>query len=340
MALGPRAKEVGLAAAACAAAQALPNGFHPLVAPIHGPGVGAFVAAAPLQASTRAAVAAAAAAAARRAARRSRRRRDERLVALASQGETPASPPPAAADAAAAAAAGAAGAEKPKPEAVMPQPPPTTQPPLRTDPAKVALVVQRLTTAEWSLRKWGYLSEVVYTWLGLISLGVAVFRACVGSDLSRTRSLALGLASVGLSLVCALVGWYQARVCRRLGRRCGLAASSLEPGGPTPPAAHLLAALPALVDIESGLRARQRTAWLGAFFAVVGMEALAGLLVAKLLMVSGPFVAAPGLDVFTLLSVCNAALSHVISGGAAALQQSALPPAPQSHDDQFRGWAS
>ncbi|CAK0837448.1 unnamed protein product [Prorocentrum cordatum] len=100
------------------------------------------------------------------------------------------------------------------------------------DQARVALVSQRLTSADWHLGRWGYLSEVVYTWLGTISLGVAGF-ATYSHGLTRGWSpgVVLGFASVGLSVFCALVGWWQARATRRLGRRCGLAATSLEPGG-------------------------------------------------------------------------------------------------------------
>mmetsp|Transcript_109293 Transcript_109293/g.319957 ORF Transcript_109293/g.319957 Transcript_109293/m.319957 type:complete len:289 (-) Transcript_109293:8-874(-) len=126
---------------------------------------------------------------------------------------------------------------------------------------RVALVAQRLVTAEKSLRRWGYVAEVVYTWLGLISLGIASFAAFSHGSMQAYRSpaMALGPFSVGLSLLCSLVGWFQARGCRSIGRRCGLAASSLEPGGPPPPAAQFHTVMPALGDIEGGLRARQRT---------------------------------------------------------------------------------
>ncbi len=43
---------------------------------------------------------------------------------------------------------------------------------------------------------------------------------------------------------------------------------------------HLLR-LPALAAIEGSLRARQRTAALGALFAVVGLQSMVGLMVAK-----------------------------------------------------------
>ena len=39
--------------------------------------------------------------------------------------------------------------------------------------------------------------------------------------------------------------------------------------------------LPSLVTIETSLRARQRTAWLGALFAVVGLQTMVGLMVGK-----------------------------------------------------------
>lgn len=207
---------------------------------------------------------------------------------------------------------------------------------------RVALVAQRLVTAEKSLRRWGYVAEVVYTWLGLISLGIASFAAFSHGSMQAYRSpaMALGPFSVGLSLLCSLVGWFQARGCRSIGRRCGLAASSLEPGGPPPPAAQFHTVMPALGDIEGGLRARQRTAWVGALFAVVGMQSMVGLLVAKVLAASSGVSSPPGvsLDVFTLLAVSNAALSHVVGGGAAALQHAALPPPGAAADDPFRGW--
>lgn len=209
------------------------------------------------------------------------------------------------------------------------------------DPARVALVAQRLATAEQALRRWGYVAEVVYTWLGAVSLGIASFAAFShGSRVYRSPVMALGPVSVGLSLLCSFVGWFQARGCRSAGRRCSLAASSLEPGAPMPPADQLQTIMPALGDVESGLRVRQRTAWLGVLFAVVGMQSMVGLLVAKVLAASGGLSPPPGvsLDVFTLLAVSNVALSHVIGGGAAAMQQGALPPPAASAGDPFRGW--
>jgi len=208
-----------------------------------------------------------------------------------------------------------------------------------SDPGRVALVVQRLTAAEISLRRWGYVAEAVYTWLGAISLGVAVF--AISTKGGANGTMGLGLGSVFLSVLCSFVGWLQARGCRNIGRRCGIAASSLEPGGPTRPEAQILAMMPALGDIESSLRNRQRTAWLGAMFAVVGLQAMVGLLVGKVLAASGGLHPAPGvsLDVFTLLAVSNAALSHVIGGGTVALQQGALPAPAASTSDAFRGWA-
>mmetsp|Transcript_12159 Transcript_12159/g.33163 ORF Transcript_12159/g.33163 Transcript_12159/m.33163 type:complete len:358 (-) Transcript_12159:135-1208(-) len=209
------------------------------------------------------------------------------------------------------------------------------------DPARMALAVQRLTGAAGSLRRWGYVAEVTYTWLGLISLGVACFAGYARGGLTayRNPSMALGLASVGMSLMCALIGWFQARTCRGLGRRCAQAAKTLEPGGAMPQSMQFV---PTLGEVEGGLRARQRTAWMGAFSAVFGLQAMVGLLVTKVLVASGTVSPAPGvsLDVFTLLAVSNSALSHVIGGGAAALQQGALPPPPATQDDQFRGWGA
>merc|ERR1711879_524933 len=128
--------------------------------------------------------------------------------------------------------------------------------------------------------------------------------------------------------------------CRNIGRRCGIAASSLELGGPARPETQIIAMMPALGDIECSLRNRQRTAWLGAMFAVVGLQAMVGLLVGKVLAASGGLAPASGvsLDVFTLLAVSNVALSHVVGGGTVALQQGALPTAA-STSDVFRGWA-
>lgn len=214
----------------------------------------------------------------------------------------------------------------------------------KTDPGRIALVVQRLTTAENSLRRWGYVAEAVYTWLGIISLGVACFAAYTKGGaraFAGSPSMALGLGSVGLSVLCSFIGWLQARGCRNIGRRCGIAASSLEPGGPARPETQIIAMMPALGDIECSLRNRQRTAWLGAMFAVVGLQAMVGLLVGKVLAASGGLAPAPGvsLDVFTLLAVSNVALSHVIGGGTVALQQGALPTPAASTSDVFRGWA-
>lgn len=210
------------------------------------------------------------------------------------------------------------------------------------DAIKASKASQRLLSAESTLRKWSYVSEVVYTWLGLISFSVASFAAYSQGGLNAFRSsMGLGLASVALSVTCALVGWFQARSCRNLGRRCGIAANSLEPGGPVPPASQLGTILPSLASVEASLRARQRTAWLGALFAVVGLQSMVGLMVAKVLATSGGLGIAPGinLDIFTLLAVGNAALSHILGGGAAALQQASLPQASRSSEDSLRGWA-
>lgn len=108
-----------------------------------------------------------------------------------------------------------------------------------------------------------------------------------------------------------------------------------------PPASQLGTILPSLASVEASLRARQRTAWLGALFAVVGLQSMVGLMVAKVLATSGGLGIAPGinLDIFTLLAVGNAALSHILGGGAAALQQASLPQASRSSEDSLRGWA-
>lgn len=217
---------------------------------------------------------------------------------------------------------------------------PSSVPP---DVARAALVAQRLTRAETALTQWGYLVEVVYTWLGLISLGVAGFatysqggwRVLIGT------SMGLGMTSVALSVFCSLIGWFQARGCRSLGRKCGLAAASLEQGGSISSSPQLATMMPSLNAIETSLRARQRTALLGAFFAVLGLQAMVGLMVAKVLATSGGFQGSPGinLDIFTLLAVGNSALAHIIGGGAAAFQQAALPPICVSRDEPFQGWA-
>jgi len=209
------------------------------------------------------------------------------------------------------------------------------------DAPRVALAVQRLHAAETTLRRWGYAAEIVYTWLGLISLSVASFAAYSQGGLRVFRSsVGLGLASVGLSVVCSLIGWFQARSCRTLGRRCGLAAGSLDPLGPVPPAGQLAGTLPSLGAIETSLRARQRTAWLGAFFALVGLQTMVGLMVGKVLATSGGFSQSPGinLDIFTLLAVSNSAFGHVLAGGLAALQQGLLPQSSSSSEDPFQGW--
>jgi len=208
-----------------------------------------------------------------------------------------------------------------------------------SDGGRVKIVVQRLTNAKTSLQRWSYVAEVIYTWLGLISLSVASFAAySQGGSRVFGTSMGLGIASVALSVVCSLVGWFQARSCRHLGRRCGVAAGALEPGGPVPPASQL--SLPALAAIEGSLRARQRTAALGALFAVVGLQSMVGLMVAKVLATSGGFAQSPGinLDVFTLLAVSNSALGHVVAGGLAAVQQGSLPKTSSSSTDPFQGW--
>ncbi|CAL1133040.1 unnamed protein product [Cladocopium goreaui] len=207
-----------------------------------------------------------------------------------------------------------------------------------SDAGRVKTVVQRLTNAETSLQRWSYVAEVIYTWLGLISLSVAGWATySLGGLRIFNTAGGLGIVSVGLSVACSLVGWFQARSCRHLGRRCGMAAGSLEPGGPVNPKMSL----PALAAIEANLRARQRTAALGALFAVVGLQSMVGLMVTKVLATSGGFSPSPGinLDIFTLLAVSNSALGHVLAGGLAAVQQGSLPKISSSSTDPFQGWA-
>lgn len=207
-----------------------------------------------------------------------------------------------------------------------------------SDSGRVKTVVQRLTNAKTSLQRWSYAAEVIYTWLGLISLCVASFAAySQGGARVLSTPMGLGIGSVALSVACSLVGWFQARSCRNLGRRCGVAADALEPGGPIPPQLSL----PALASIETSLRARQRTAALGALFAVVGLQSMVGLMVGKVLATSGGFAQSPGinLDVFTLLAVSNSCLGHVVAGGLAAVQQGSLPRTSSTSSDPFQGWA-
>mmetsp|Transcript_54520 Transcript_54520/g.100887 ORF Transcript_54520/g.100887 Transcript_54520/m.100887 type:complete len:295 (+) Transcript_54520:92-976(+) len=199
-------------------------------------------------------------------------------------------------------------------------------------------VVKHLSAAETSLQFWGYIGETAYSWLGLISLGVACFSAYSRGPTGRNASSFMGLATVGLSVMCGFVGWFQSRMCRQEGRRCGLASASLEPS--SAPTAQLTAMIPQLGGIESLLSARQRTAWLGMLFSVVGLQAMVGLLVAKVLSAGGGLSIATGfqLDVFTLLAVSNTALSHVIAVGVVALQRAALPAARAGGSDMYRGW--
>mmetsp|Transcript_2801 Transcript_2801/g.3138 ORF Transcript_2801/g.3138 Transcript_2801/m.3138 type:complete len:299 (-) Transcript_2801:28-924(-) len=206
-----------------------------------------------------------------------------------------------------------------------------------SDGGRVKTVVQRLTSAKTSLQRWSYAAEVIYTWLGVISLSLVTFTVySKGGSTSLGTSMGLGITSVALSVACSLVGWFQARSCRNLGRRCGVAADALEPGGPVPPAMKL----PALAAIEASLRARQRTAALGALFAVVGLQSIVGLMMTKVLATSGGFVPSPGinLDIFTLLAVSNSALGHVLAGGLSAIQQGSLPHTSSSSTDPFQGW--
>mmetsp|Transcript_58915 Transcript_58915/g.137696 ORF Transcript_58915/g.137696 Transcript_58915/m.137696 type:complete len:287 (-) Transcript_58915:80-940(-) len=205
-------------------------------------------------------------------------------------------------------------------------------------PVSTPAVVKRLSAADSSLQFWGYIGETCYSWLGLISIGVACFSAYSRGPTARNVSSFMGLATVGLSVMCGFVGWFQSRMCRQDGRRCGLAAASLEPSAA--PTAQLAAMIPQLAGIESLLNSRQRTAWLGMVFSVVGLQAMVGLLVAKVLSAGGGLSIATGfqLDVFTLLAVSNTALSHVIGVGVVALQRAALPAARPGGSDMYRGW--
>lgn len=199
-----------------------------------------------------------------------------------------------------------------------------------------ALASKRLLAAERSLRWWSFAAEAVYMWLGSISLGVACFAAFsrgIGGIL-RQPSTALGFATVLLSVLCALVGWFQARGCRYVGRRCGVAATALGLSGSNSPD------VPRLRDLQGALRGRQLTAWLGALFAVLGLQTMVGLLVTRVLTTAGGVARASGasLDVFTLLAVGNAALSHVLGGGFAAWQLSSLPLNAPGKDEACGGW--
>lgn len=204
-------------------------------------------------------------------------------------------------------------------------------------------VATRLTNAEKQLSRWSYAAEVVYTWLGLISLGVASFSFMSHGGVAASRgSMGIGMVSAGASVLCALVGWTQARLTRSMGRKCGLAASQLplHEGNQGSLPKQWSSVAPPLRDVEQLLILRQRTAWLGILFAVVGLQAMVGLLVGKVLTATGPLGAAPGvsLDVFTLLAVGNAALSHVIGCGIAHGQQRALLPPRKDAEGPFNGW--
>mmetsp|Transcript_68791 Transcript_68791/g.149715 ORF Transcript_68791/g.149715 Transcript_68791/m.149715 type:complete len:308 (+) Transcript_68791:53-976(+) len=208
--------------------------------------------------------------------------------------------------------------------------------------ARAPLLQRRLESAEYNLQVWSYVAEVVYTWLGIISLGVAGFSFFTHGK--PTVSMLAGLSAVGLSSACQIVGWWQARGCRAMSRGCGLAAAALEPlttgvAAPTWPPTQLLAVLPALGPLEKRLWRRERTAWLGLLFAVLGLHTMVGMLVTKVLTTSGGITPLPGLslDVFTLLAVSNCALSHVLGGGIAAMQRRMLP-APSKDDTPVRGW--
>jgi len=272
---------------------------------------------------------------------------DEEVEAELSATTQPAIPPaPPSVSAESALSAGPALQSKPSPLLESQQRQQAAQEASRSAVAQVstALVVKQLTSAELALGRWSYLVEVVYTWLGMISLalsGFSLFSRGGAAFLARSPSMKLGLVSVGFSVIIfGFVGWFQARSCRNLARRCGIAASSLEPGGPVPPPQMMLSRVPPLEDMERLLRARQCTAWIGAAFALLGMQTMLGLLVLKVLSNSGsiPSPSSVSLDIFTLLAVVNAALSHVIGGGIAAIQQKALPSSISAKNDALRGW--
>eukprot|EP00929_Paragymnodinium_shiwhaense_P103305 TRINITY_DN66701_c0_g1_i1.p1 TRINITY_DN66701_c0_g1~~TRINITY_DN66701_c0_g1_i1.p1 ORF type:complete len:330 (-),score=62.65 TRINITY_DN66701_c0_g1_i1:35-1024(-) len=220
---------------------------------------------------------------------------------------------------------------------------------------RVSLVVDRLNDAESSLQLSSSIAEVLYSSLGLVSLALGVFScACQGQG---SLPMTLSLTSVGLSLLFCAGGWWQARGTRLLSQRCKLAASSLTPigatGEPLPPQVH--AVLPPVRLIERRLLRRERTAWLGALFAIVGLHMMVGMLVAKVLVQSAASgrvtVEAAGsiasklssgvrLDAFTLLMVSNCALSHIVGAGLASVQRRQLPQ-PRGTDDSdsaYRGW--
>lgn len=206
---------------------------------------------------------------------------------------------------------------------------------------RLSQALRRLTDAETSLRLWSYVVEVAYTWLGLFSLGLAC-ASYWSRGRSVTLSMGIGLVSVLSSCVCSALGWWQARGCRALSRRCGLAASSLEPDLAGPPSAQLIAVVPPLSIVERRLQRRERTAWIGTVFAVVGMDVMVGVFITGLL---GPAGAAVGqsvsgqtIDVLTLFAATNCALMHTFGAGVASTQKKLLPK-PQTPDGGWvRGW--
>lgn len=208
--------------------------------------------------------------------------------------------------------------------------------------ARIAKALRRLTDAEKALRSWSCVAEVCYLWLGVISIVVALFS--YSSRGGRVNaSMGMGLTCIVGSCICAAVGWWQARGCRVLSRRCGLAASSLSPEMASQPSAQLITVVPPLAMIETRLRNRRRTAWIGAMLAIFGMHTMVGLLVAKVLTTTAGGMSvsrgASGLsiDAFTLLSATNCALMHMIGAGIVGLQRS-LMPAPTTPAGWVRGW--
>lgn len=198
---------------------------------------------------------------------------------------------------------------------------------------------QRLSDAERNLQIWSYAAEVQYTWLGLVSLCISGFSFYTHGK--ANPSMTVGIGAVVASVVCSAVGWWQARGCRQISRRCGLAAASLESEGSVTPSSQVLSMLPPLAMVEKKLARRERTAWLGSLFAVLGLHTMVGMLVAKVLTNSGtPYTPSLGvsLDVFTLLAASNCAFSHVLGAGIAALQRRSLPQTKETTDDGMAGW--
>merc|ERR1711957_677766 len=96
--------------------------------------------------------------------------------------------------------------------------------------------------------------------------------------------MTFGMVSILASIACTVVGWWQARGCRSFSSRCHLAATTLEAEMSTAealPSQQALAVLPSLTAIERRLHSRQRTAWIGIFFSVTGLQVMVGILVAQ-----------------------------------------------------------